>query len=167
MKEIIHNDLNIKDEEVTRIIKRAKLLVENNNNQIIIAFSHGTYQLIGGHVEDNEEDFECIKRELLEEAGMDVSNIIPKEICRIIYYTRKDNEVKKYIANYYSAKTDIKPNIYNVNLTEDEINGKFEIRIVDKEIMIDELNKNLLTSPFYNVTKDTLDVVETYLENEN
>ena len=67
---IIYNDNNLSDNEITRVVKRAKVLIENDNNEIAIAYSHNNYFFIGGHVENDEDDFVCLDREIKEETGI-------------------------------------------------------------------------------------------------
>ena len=43
---IIYNDNNISDNEITRVVKRAKVLIENDNKEIAIAYSHNNYFFI-------------------------------------------------------------------------------------------------------------------------
>ena len=53
MKEIITNKYNLKEEEMTEVVKRVKILIINSNNEILLGYSHNDYQFPGGHVEDN------------------------------------------------------------------------------------------------------------------
>ena len=52
MKEIITNKYNLKEEDLTEIVKRVKVLLINSNSEILLGYSHNEYQFPGGHVED-------------------------------------------------------------------------------------------------------------------
>ena len=79
MKEIITNKDNLKENEITEVVKRVKVLLINSNNEILLGYSHHDYQFPGGHVEENEELIDTVKREVLEETGikLKVNNIEP------------------------------------------------------------------------------------------
>ena len=73
MKELITNKYNLKEEEMTEVVKRVKILIINSNNEIILGYSHNDYQFPGGHVEDNEELIETVNREIKEEMGIELN----------------------------------------------------------------------------------------------
>lgn len=167
MKEILYNNDNLKDEEINRVVKRAKIIIENSNNEILLCYSHNNYQLPGGHVEDNESFDECVVREVKEEVGIDIPFEKRIPFISVIYMNKDYPEVginSKFIANYYSIKSDLKPNLSNINLTEDEKNGNFELRYINKNNIIKELSISLDTCTRVNVVKDTIEVVKEYLK---
>lgn len=55
MKNIITNQYNLTDYEITEIVRRVKILIINSNDEILLGYSHNNYQFPGGHVEDGEE----------------------------------------------------------------------------------------------------------------
>ena len=57
-----------------------------------------------GHIEENEEIQETLKREIEEETGIKVVNII-KEIGKLNFEIKKENKVKKRVISYYLVKT--------------------------------------------------------------
>ena len=79
MKEIITNKHNLTEEDITEVVKRVKILVINSKEEILLGYSHNNYQFPGGHVEDGESLPQTVKREMLEETGIDleVKNIEP------------------------------------------------------------------------------------------
>ena len=89
MNEVIYNNDNLKEEDINRIVKRAKMLIVNSNDEILIAFCHNNYYLVGGHVEDNETFDECLIREIKEETGINIP-IEKREPFFIITYMNKD-----------------------------------------------------------------------------
>ena len=44
----------LNDTDINREVKRAKALIVNSNDEVMLVFSHNTYFLVGGHVEENE-----------------------------------------------------------------------------------------------------------------
>jgi len=168
MKKIIYNNDNLTEKDINKYVKRAKIVIENSNNEILIVYSHNNYFLIGGHVDDNESFYECLNREIKEETGVTIP-IEKTEPFISIEYLNKDypnkGENTKYINNYYYIKYDLIPNINNTNLTEDEKDGNFKIEYIDKDKIIDILTKSLETATRENVVKDTIEVLKEYLKN--
>ena len=133
MEKIITNDYNLKDEDMTELVVRVKILLINSNNEILLGYSHNEHQCPGGHVEEGENLISAINREVQEETGIDL-NIKDAEpfACSIGYYkdwpaVGKNRKIKIY---YYEIKTDEKPNLDNTKYTESEKNGNFELRYV-------------------------------------
>ena len=165
---IIYNDNNISDNEITRVVKRAKVLIENDNNEIAIAYSHNNYFFIGGHVENDEDDFVCLDREIKEETGISLPLNNIKRFFEIIYYNKdypNKGDYSKYISTYYYLKYDLNVDMNNMNLTDDEIDGNFKVCFIDKDKILDVVKNSLKTCTRENVVKDTINVLEYYLNN--
>lgn len=168
MKEIIYNNDCLADIDINRYIKRAKIIIENSKNEILLAYSHKNYFLLGGHVENNESFDECIVREIKEETGIE----IPYK-KRIPYFSIKylcknypnESENTKYITNYYFIKLDLIPNLKNIKLTEDEKEGNFKLQYIAKNSIIKILTDSLNTCTNTNVVQDTIDAIKEYLTN--
>lgn len=146
MKEIITNKYNLKEEDLTEIVKRVKVLLINSNSEILLGYSHNEYQFPGGHVEDKEELITAVNRELLEETGI---NLNVKDIEPFIkmsgYYKDwpelgKNRKIEIY---YYEIKTDEKPNLNNTNYTEEEKKGNFKLTYIPLSKVEEELTKNV------------------------
>jgi hypothetical protein len=54
MKEIIYSVDNLCFEDNDEEVVRTKALIINSNNEVILGYSHKTYQFPGGHLEDDE-----------------------------------------------------------------------------------------------------------------
>ena len=67
MKEIIYNQYNIDENELTDIVKRSKLVVENSKGELLFVKTIDNMFLIGGHVENNESDLITLIKEIKEE----------------------------------------------------------------------------------------------------
>jgi len=73
MKEYVYNIKNLTDKDIDRVITRTKILFINSKNELLLGYSHGTYQFPGGHLENDEDLSICIKREMLEETGININ----------------------------------------------------------------------------------------------
>lgn len=142
---IINNKNKLSDKDMTEIVKRVKVLLINSNNDILLGYSHNTYQFPGGHVEDNETLIQAVNREVLEETGIElnITNIEPFA-CAIGYYKDwpvegKNRKIEIY---YYEVKTDEMPNLEKTEYTENEKDGNFELRYIPFSDVEDVLRKN-------------------------
>lgn len=142
MKKIIINNDNLKEKDMTEIVKRVKILLINSKNEILLGYSHNNYQFPGGHVEENEGLIQTVNREILEETGIELNiNNIEPFACNLGYYKDWPEEGKnrKIEIYYYEIKTDEKPNLKNTNYTDHEKDGNFELRYIP----LDEVEKTL------------------------
>lgn len=166
MKKIIYNEDNLTEEDINNIVARAKMLIINSKSELLLGYGHNTYQVVGGHLEENESYAECIVREV-EEIGIKLPLEEREPFLEIIYYCKdypKEGQNSKYIINYYSIITDLKPNIDKINLTENEKEGLFEFRYIPLNKALQELNNNLEICKNKNTVKDTIKAVSAYLE---
>ena len=166
MREIIYNKSNLVDEDISRIIKRAKLVLENNDGNILLCSSNDNYFLPGGRCEDNEDFIDCLVREVLEETGIVLPSFDSDAFLTINHiWNDIDNNVNiKLIANYYSFKHDCYFNLDNTNLTEEEIDGGFSLCYVHKNNVLDFLNNKIKTCTNSLVISDTIEAINSYLE---
>lgn len=148
----VFNEDNLDDKDINGAVTRVKAFVINPKNEVIVASSNGGVQLIGGHVEDGEEEIETLKREILEESGMEISN---DEISDCFYEVR--HYIKDYfhsgknivaVIHYYIVKTGKEPNLNKVHLTAQEKGYSFEL----KQIPIDSFEEYI--SGFLNNEKE-------------
>ena len=132
MKYKIFNDDNLTDEDMDGSVVRVKAFIINSNDEVIMASSNGGVQLIGGHVEDGESEVDTLKREIMEEAGIEVSN---DEISEAFYEVR--HYMKNYfnsgenilaVIHYYVVRTDKTPDLEKVHRTSQEKRYAFELK---------------------------------------
>lgn len=130
----VFNEDNLLDNEIDETVVRVKAFIINSKNEVLIASSNGGVQLIGGHAEEGETEVETLKREVSEEAGIEISY---EEISDVFYEVR--HYIKNYfnsgkntiaIIHYYIIKTDKAPNLNKINLTSQEKGYAFEIKSV-------------------------------------
>ena len=167
MKEIVYNNDKLKDEDITEIVIRTKALIINDKN-IFLGNENNIYQFPGGHLEDSETLIECLKREILEETGIEIeNNEIKKQFMKITYLNKNWPEIgknRKAITYYYIIETTKMPNINKVKYTEYEKEGNFKIEIIplDKSISVIENNipKNVKNKA---IASDMIMVIKEYL----
>lgn len=163
VNQVIHNEDNLTLNDVNRVTRRAKLIVENNNDEILICHMGIKYFLIGGHIDNDESDEQCLTREVAEESGvtLDFSNILPIASSN---YINKDYPKKGDITysntNYYAIKYDLVPNIEMQNLTEEEIKENFKLMYIPKNEVINFLENNKEINA---TLSDTILAIKVYL----
>ena len=160
MQKIIINQNNLSETDITEIVKRVKVLLINSNNEILLAYSHHNYQFPGGHVEDDESLLQTVKREMLEETGIDLATIYTEPFaCTMGYYKDwpEKGKNRKTEIYYYEIKTDEKPNLDNTSYSEHEKDGNFELRYIPLDTVEDELRRNVEIYPdAFGITKEML-----------
>lgn len=166
MKEFITNDNNLKEEDVTEIVKRVKVLIINSSNEVLLGYSHNDYQFPGGHVEEGETLLETVNREVMEEVGINLNVKELEPFAKMIGYYKdwptkgKNRKIEIY---YYEVKTDEKPNLDNLHLTEHEKDGGFCLKYIPLENIEEELINNInIYSDKHGITKEMLKVFEYY-----
>ena len=146
MKEVIYNKENLKEEDINNRVYRARALLINPDNEILLGFCENTYQFPGGHVDDEETLAECLKREVLEETGITIEDKDYTPFYVIKYYNRNHPEegINRYTElNYFIVKTDQKYDLNKMNLDEWETEKNFELRYVKLTDFEKVLNETL------------------------
>lgn len=157
MKEIIYNYDYLKNEDITEIVIRTKALIINNKN-IILGNENNIYQFPGGHLEKDETFEKCLKREVLEETGIEIEDVeIKRPFMKVVYLSKDWPETgknRKSEIYYYLIKTSKNPDMSKVKYTEHEKQGNFKIVSIplNKSISVIESNiskneKNKVIAP--------------------
>ena len=165
MERIFYNEDNLEEKDINNYVGRAKALLVNSNDECLLAYSSNNYQLPGGHVEENETYDECLVREVMEEAGIELPLEKREPFFEIVYYCKdypKENLNTSFTARYYEIKSDIKPEISKTKLTDGEKEGLFELRYISLGNIEKELENNLEICSNKNVVLDTLEVIKVY-----
>mgnify|MGYP005811365921 CR=1 FL=1 len=164
MKETIYNYDYLNEEDITEISTRVKALIINSDKEILLGKSDISYQFPGGHLEDNESLIEALKREVLEETGIKISD---EEIDRPFYkvtYLNKDYPVKgvnrKSEIYYYVVNTDKEIDLSKMKLTENETKNNYRVEGMPLLSSIDIISKNDNDRV---IERDMIDAIEEYL----
>ena len=170
MKEIITNRDNLKESDITEVVKRVKVLLINSKNEIMLGYSHNDYQFPGGHVEEGEELTTTIEREIKEETGIEISAKNLKPFAVSLGYWKgwpKEGKNRKTEVYYFEVFTDLKPNLDNTNYTESEKEGNFELRFIPLDKVEEELENNakIYNDP-HGITREMLELFKIYKESE-
>ena len=170
MKEIIINKHKLNEEDITEIVKRVKVLLINSKNEILLGCSNHNYQFIGGHVEDGENLYETVNREVKEETGIEL-NISSIEHFAINYGYYKnwpeEGKNRKIEIYYYEIITDIKPILEHTHYTDNEKEGGFKLEYVPLSEVENVINENAKKYGDKNgITKEMIEVLKYYKENK-
>ncbi len=166
MKEILYNYDNLAPEDIDEKVVRTKALVINSNNEIMLGYSHGTYQFPGGHLEVGESFEECLLREIKEETGIKLTNVVIKPFFQIRHYTKnyhQSNKNRENIVVYYIITTDVKCDMEKTNFDDWEKDGHFEVRVIKladmEKTLIDSIPDNPLNEV---IVEEMLEALKEY-----
>lgn len=171
VKEIIYNSDNLKDSDIDEITVRARGLIINSSNEILMCYSNGLshYEFPGGHLEKNETIMDGLKREILEETGIEIDDLEIIPLMTIKYYCKNyHNSLKNRLAeiNYLIIKTDKTYDNNKTSFTEAEIKENYECRYIKIDRLKDLLIDNKKTTKENNgALDDMLLVWDEYLNN--
>ena len=164
MKETIYNYDYLNEEDITEVSIRVKALIINSTKEILLGKIDISYQFPGGHLEDNESLIEALKREVLEETGIGISD---EEIDRPFYkvtHLNKDYPVKginrKSEIYYYVVKTDKEVDLSKVKLTKNEVKNNYRLEKIPLLSSIGVISKNDNDKV---IERDLIDAIEEYL----
>ena len=168
MKEIIHNDDNLREEEITEHVIRAKALIINDGT-ILIANENSLFEFPGGHLDEGETIDECLKREVLEETGIELDDSeIKGIILKTIFMNRDWPEKGKNRKNeiyYYVVETNKEPDMSKVTLTENEKNNNFKLETFPLKDSIDIIKNNIPNNERNEIlSPDMIIAIEEYLK---
>lgn len=163
VNQVTHNKNNLTLNDANKVTRRAKLIVENSKEEILICHMGVKYFLIGGHIDNDESDEQCLTREVAEESGvtLNFSNILP--IASSNYINKdypKNGDITYTNTNYYAIKYDLVPNIEMQNLTEEEIKENFKLMYIPKNKVINFLEN---TKEINATLSDTIMAIKVYL----
>lgn len=166
MKEVIHNYYNLKESEISDVIKRVKVLILNTKGEILLAFSDNVYHLPGGHVEDGESLDEALKREILEETGIVLDENTFKPFYKMVKICKdypKEGINNSYEYYYYKIVTDKKPKLELTKYTDSEKEGNFELKYIKFNELENVLKERIkINSKNEVIVREMLEVLDIY-----
>lgn len=170
MKEIIINNDNLREEDMTELVQRVKIMLINSKDEILLGYSHNNYQFPGGHVEEGEDLINTVNREIQEETGMELhlTESDAKPFAKNIGYYKDWPEVgknRKIEIYYYEVKCDEKPNLDNTNYTDNEKDGGFKLEYIPLDNIEKVLEDNANTyGDKHGIAKEMLELLKYYKE---
>ncbi len=127
MKLISFNETNLMDNEIEKVVKKVRAFVVNNTTkQMLLVHYAGLYMLPGGSIDIGETEIEALKRELSEEAGIEIENRQAKPFLLINsydrnYFDRKSGNINRLTqTTFFEVITDQDINETKKRLTESE-----------------------------------------------
>lgn len=166
METRVYNYNLIDENDIQHRSTRVKALLINSKNEILVGYSHNTYQFIGGHIEEGEDMIAALKREVEEESGI----VLKDEVIKPFFLRKKyvknypeDNINSCYEYYYYTINTDRLPDLNNVNYTDAEKIGKFELRYIPIDKIEQEFEENKKVSERTKIVEEeNLEAIEVF-----
>ena len=150
MNIIEFNEDNLTINEINKTTSKVRgIVINTNTNQILLVNYAELYMLPGGKVDAGETNYEALKREILEESGIEIEEA--QQFLEINsydknYYDRKSGVINRLTkTRFYIIETDKDIDESKKVLTESEINKKHTISYVDLD-RVEDLVKNNQTS---------------------
>lgn len=125
-----------KDEDIIydKVVNKVRAVMLNKQGKALLVNYAGLYMLPGGRVDSGESSLEALKREILEESGIEIDISDAKEFLQIDnysknYYSRKHNEPINRITHtkIYFVETNQNINEQKKKLTQSEIRQNHKI----------------------------------------
>lgn len=146
LKEKLYNNDNLKKEDITETVVRVKMLIINSKNEVLLGFCHKTYQFPGGHLEDGESLTDCVIREVKEETGIELTLDQAKQFFVIRHYNKNyhgTGENRCSEIYYFEIRTDEVYDLSKVDYTENEKDGKFELKYINLDKVEEVLSESI------------------------
>ncbi len=165
MKRVFINDDNLTTDDLAYEVIRVKGIIVNNKNEVLVAHNNNTYQLVGGHVERNEDMEEALIREIKEETGIGIDSITGP-FMQIMTYAKNYFNSGKNVCNkiyYYRIISNDVPNLGETCYDELECQTDFGLFYVSLEDFKDFLDQSMDDGMIdKNIGREMLLVLEEY-----
>lgn len=146
---IVINPKELVVDDSFQVFHKVRAVIKNDEGKYAITTESGKCIFPGGKLENDEDVISAIKRELLEELGIEFidSEIKEEFVLETLYDDYYDFRIKKYIprytvTTYFYIETSKKINLTRMNLTSYEINQEFKIFFVSKDELIKMINED-------------------------
>lgn len=162
--EKIYNYDNLNPEDIDENTIRARAIIINSHKEVLMCYSNGLqhYEFPGGHLEEKETLEDGLKREILEETGIEIEeeNIIPfyaiKYYCKNYRGSGKNRLVEIY---YYVIYCDSIYDDSKRQLDANEIIQNYECQYININELKSVLTENKKTTKENNSTLDDMILV--------
>lgn len=170
MKEIVINKGRLKLDEITHVVDKARIVLRNDENEIVLTRFGRVYFLPGGKIEFDETPADTVKRELLEETNIHIMLDDIEPFILVKHYLRDyesgDGQIVNRLINTYyftgfTSKDDIE--YFNLTLNEKQDDLKaFFIEMEEAKELLKEYNKENPKATYLAV--ETLKILDEYNE---
>lgn len=117
-----------------KVVNKVRAVILNKEGKALLVKYAGLYMLPGGRVDSGEQPLEALKREILEESGIEIDSSDAQEFLQIDsyrkkYYSREHNELINRITHtkIYFVETNQDINEQKKKLTQSEIEENHKI----------------------------------------
>ena len=143
--ELVINEENLRNQEIQEFNSKVRALLVDENNNILVANYGGVYLLPGGSIDEGEDIYNAITRELNEELGQKYDKDELELICTLLYYQknypkRNDTYRNRLIQTYYFVGKSKGVLETKQKLTEKELKDNFKL----ESIPLEELERIIL-----------------------
>ena len=168
MKEIVINKGRLKPDEITHVIDKARIVLRNYDNEIVLTRFGRVYFLPGGKIEFDETPADAVKRELKEETNINILLDDIEPFVLVKHYLRDYESLDGQIVNrlintYYFTGFTSKDDIEYFNLTRAEKRDDlraFFVSMEDAKELLKEYNKDNPKAAYLAV--ETIKVLDEY-----
>ena len=167
MRETIYNYDYLTDKDITEVVIRTKALIINNG-KILIGNENDVYQFPGGHLEDGESFNECLKREVLEETGIEINDSEIERPFMKVTFLNKDwpekGKNRKSEIYYYVINTTKNPDLSKTQYTQNEIANNYKVESFLLDDAIEKIEENIPNNEKNKViSPDMITAIKEYL----
>ena len=166
-----YNPNNLSIDQIEKKVKRVKALLINEYNQILMCNIDDVFFFIGGHVEENERIIECLKREVLEESGIDLEiEKIEPPFLKIEYFNSNHYGTgQKCLSEifYYVIYTNQEFDLNKVKLDDKESSRVFKLTYINLDCFSEILRKDMNYTSHFRLYEEMIEVIELYKKEFN
>ena len=151
MKQIEFNEDLLTLEDIDKVTNKVRgIVINTNTNQILLVNYAELFMLPGGKVDEGETNEEALRREIVEESGIEI-----EEACPFLqinsydknYYDRKSGTINRLTRTiFYIIETTKDIDESKKVLTESEKNKKHTISFVDSDEIESLVENNQTTN---------------------
>lgn len=141
MKQIDFNETKLTDTEIDKVVRKVRALVINNKTkQMLLVHYAGLYMLPGGSIDNGETEVEALRRELLEEAGIEVEShqTVPYLLINSYdrnYFDRKSGNINRLTqTTFFVVSTNQNIDETKKKLTESEKEKNHTIKYMNLSV---------------------------------
>ena len=142
MKQITFNETNLKSDEIDRNVRKVRAIVINKEGKALVTKCAGKYMFPGGKIDGNETEVQALKREILEESGIEIDTDSIQPFLQIDTYSRNyydrhtNRDINKHTqTTFFEIHTNEQINEGKQSLTESEKSAKLKTEFKNLSII--------------------------------